>query len=56
MEEQPTDAASPEEPHPPAAPVEPPPFEPDLNLISLMERGSKVDPKRIWVQERRASR
>jgi len=56
MEEQPTDGTSPEEPQDAAAPVEPPPFDPDLNLISLMERGSKVDPKRIWVQERRASR
>ena len=37
-------------------PLEPPPFDPDPNLVSFLERGRKDDPKKVWVQNRSVSR
>jgi len=34
---------------------EPPPFDPDPNLVSFLERGLRDDPKKAW-RESRASR
>ena len=36
--------------------VEPPPFDPDPNLLSFLERGKKDDPKKVWTQTRNGSR
>jgi hypothetical protein len=52
MERDPLD----EEPVGDAEPVEPPPFDPDPNLLSFLERGKKDDPKKVWTQTRNASR
>ena len=37
-------------------PVEPPPFDPDPNLLSFLERGKNDDPKKVWTQTRNISR
>ena len=36
--------------------VEPPPFDPDPNLVSFLERGRNDDPKKVWTQTRNVSR
>ena len=36
--------------------VEPPPFDPDPNLVSFLERGRNDDPKRVWGPTRNVSR
>ena len=36
--------------------VEPPPFDPDPNLLSFLERGRNDDPKKVWTQTRNVSR
>ena len=30
--------------------VEPPPFDPDPNVVSFLERGRKDDPTKVWAQ------
>lgn len=45
MEEGPKDAADDED-----EVLTPPPFDPDPNLVSLLERGAKVDPKKTWIE------
>jgi hypothetical protein len=37
-------------------PIEPPPFDPDPNWVSFLERGKKDDPKKVWAQTRNVSR
>jgi len=44
MEERPKDPAPLDE----EEVVTPPPFDPDPNLVSLLERGAKDDPRKIW--------
>ncbi len=36
--------------------TEPPPFDPDPNLVSFLERGRNDDPKRVWTKTRNVSR
>lgn len=31
-------------------PVEPPPFDPDPNLVSFLERGRNDDPSKVWTR------
>lgn len=33
---------------------EPPPFDPDPNLVSFLERGKKDDPKKVWAAQTRS--
>ena len=39
------DAGTPQEP-----PIDetPPPFEPDPDIVTFLERGGKLDPKEVW--------
>ena len=43
---------------PPEPPTEetPPPFEPDPDLVTFLERGGRTDPKQVWRSERDESR
>jgi hypothetical protein len=47
-------AREPEEPEPihEDDASEPPPFDPDPNLVSFLERGRKDDPKKVWLETR----
>ena len=36
--------------------IQAPPFDPDPNLVSFLERGPNDDPKEIWIKTRNVSR